>query len=80
MNHFDLRPKRRSAFRISLGKKYYTLKRYLEWYTDNKEYAKTKKREKLPFVSSSHKTILLRKLKDVDMWYQHNKVKNLADR
>jgi vancomycin resistance protein VanW len=77
MNHFDLRPKRRSSFRISLGKRYYTLKRYFEWYTDNKTYAKVKASEKLPHVSFSHETILLRKLKDVDMWYQHNKVKNL---
>jgi vancomycin resistance protein VanW len=77
MNHFELRPKQRSAFRISLGKRYYTFKRFLEWYTDQKKYAKTIKSEKLPFVSFSHQTILLRKLKDVDMWYQHNKVKNL---
>jgi vancomycin resistance protein VanW len=77
MNHFDLRPKRRSAFRISLGKKYYILKRYMEWFTDNKTYAKAIKSEKLPFSSFSHQTVLLRKLKDVDMWFQHNKVKNL---
>ncbi len=77
MNHFELRPKQRSAFRISLGKKYYTFKRFLEWYTDKKKYAKTIKNEKLPFVSFTHQTILLRKLKDVEMWYQHNKVKNL---
>jgi vancomycin resistance protein VanW len=77
MNHFNLRPKQRSAFRISLGKRYYTVKRYIEWFTDQKKYAKTINDEELPFVSSSHQTILLRKLKDVDMWYQHNKVKNL---
>jgi vancomycin resistance protein VanW len=77
MNHFELRPKQRSAFRISLGKKYYTFKRFLEWYTDKKKYAKTINNEKLPFVSFTHQTILLRKLKDVEMWYQHNKVKNL---
>jgi vancomycin resistance protein VanW len=77
MNHFELRPKRRSAFRISLGKKYYTMKRYIEWITDDKKYAKTIQKEKLPFSSFSHRTILLRKLKDVDMWFQHNKVKNL---
>jgi vancomycin resistance protein VanW len=77
MNHFELRPKQRSAFRISLGKTYYRMKRYLEWYTDKKKYAKITKSEKLPFISFSHRTVLLRKLKDVDMWYQHNKVKNL---
>ncbi|WP_137790391.1 VanW family protein [Bacillus sp. E(2018)] len=78
MNHLDLRPKRRSALRISLGKKYYRLRRYIEWFTDEKTYAKTRKKEQLSFVHFSHKTILLRKLKDVEMWYQHNKVKNLS--
>ena len=77
MNHFDLRPKRRSALRISLGKKYYMLRRYIEWFTDEKTYAKTRKNKQLPYVHFSHQTILLRKLKDVEMWYQHNKVKNL---
>lgn len=77
MNHFELRPKQGSSFRISLGKKYYTFKRFLEWYTDKKKYAKTIKNDKLPFVCFTHQTILLRKLKDVEMWYQHNKVKNL---
>ncbi|WP_232361873.1 VanW family protein, partial [Bacillus thuringiensis] len=31
----------------------------------------------LPCTAIQHRTILLRKLKDVDMWYQQNKVVNL---
>ncbi len=34
-------------------------------------------KKKLPCTAIQHRTILLRKLKDVDMWYQQNKVVNL---
>jgi vancomycin resistance protein VanW len=33
--------------------------------------------EKLPFSCFAHKVVLLRKLKDVDMWMQYNKIANL---
>lgn len=72
----DVKPKRRSVWRIYFGKKYYRLKRYAAWYLDHKKYA-LKKGPLLPYVTYSHQTPLLRKLKDVDMWLQHNKIKNL---
>jgi vancomycin resistance protein VanW len=72
------RPLKRSALRIYFGKLYYQLKRYIEWYTDDKAYAKQKEETKLKHVIFTHKTPLLRQLKDVDMWLQHNKVTNLA--
>lgn len=77
-----LKPRHRSAWRIYLGKKYYRMKRYLTWYLDKKKYA-LKKGSVLPYVICTHETPLLRKLKDVDMWLQHNKMNNLrlaADR
>jgi vancomycin resistance protein VanW len=77
MNHVDLRPKKRSALRIWLGTQYYILKRWLEWTSGNKTYATELTSEMLPYKAFSHKTPTLRKLKDVDMWYQHNKVINL---
>lgn len=40
-------------------------------------FATTYLQKKLPFVYFSHQTILLRKLKDVDMWLQENKITNL---
>ncbi|MBQ7776531.1 MAG: VanW family protein, partial [Lachnospiraceae bacterium] len=43
----------------------------------HKMFAHRYQSEKLPFVYCSHKTILLRKLKDVDMWLQQNKIVNL---
>lgn len=74
----SLKPIRRSALRIYFGKKFYITKRYIEWYTDRKKYAVKKSEELLPHKIFAHQTLLLRQLKDVDMWMQHNKVKNLA--
>ncbi|WP_176573611.1 VanW family protein [Neobacillus novalis] len=71
-------PIKRSQLRIYLGTKYYRLKRYWEWYTDGKSYAKQKETAKLKHIIFTHKTVLLRQLKDVVMWLQHNKVKNLT--
>ncbi|WP_156203599.1 VanW family protein [Candidatus Syntrophocurvum alkaliphilum] len=73
----SLKPIKRSALRIYLGKKYYRLKRYIKWYTNRKKYANKKESMPLPYIISSHKTPLLRELKGVDMWLQHNKIINL---
>jgi vancomycin resistance protein VanW len=73
----SLKPIKRSRLRIYLGKKYYRLKRYFDWYLGGKKYASKKENSLLPHVIFTHKTPLLRELKDVDMWLQHNKVKNL---
>ncbi|MCT2537693.1 VanW family protein [Aquibacillus koreensis] len=72
------KPIDRSTFRIYLGTKYYRTKRTLEWYTDHKRYAKEKREKPLPYPIKQHQTILRRQLKDVDMWYQENKIKNLS--
>ncbi|QOR64736.1 VanW family protein [Cytobacillus suaedae] len=74
----SLQPITRSKLRIYLGKKYYRMKRYAEWYAGDKKYALKKETSQLPNVIFSHKTLLLRQLKDVDMWLQYNKIKNLA--
>ncbi|KSU61670.1 vancomycin resistance protein [[Bacillus] enclensis] len=73
----EFQPKKRSAFRVFLGTGYYRAKRYLEWLTTHETFAKTKEAELKQHVIHSHRTPLYRKLKDVDMWYQENKVKNL---
>ena len=71
------KPIKRSAFRITLGTMYYGMQRYMLWAKMNSQFAKTKSTELLPFKYFDHKTILLRKLKDVDMWMQYNKITNL---
>jgi len=73
----DIKPKKRSKLRIILGKIYYRTKRYLDWYFGSKKYTKNKVNESLEQLIFTHKTPLYRKLKDVDMWLQHNKVTNL---
>lgn len=73
----SLKPVKRSSLRIYFGKKYYRFKRYLDWYFGGKKYAAKKESSLLPHVIFIHKTPLLRQLKDVDMWLQYNKVKNL---
>ncbi|CAG9620504.1 VanW family protein [Sutcliffiella rhizosphaerae] len=77
MNHVNLRPKKRLALRIWLGTQYYIMKRWLEWKKGNHKYTEEQSEEKLPYKAFLHKTPTLRKLKDVDMWYQHNKVINI---
>jgi vancomycin resistance protein VanW len=73
----SLKPIDRSPLRIYLGKKYYRFRRYIDWFSGKKKYAKNKDNAPLKKLVFTHKTLLLRELKDVDMWLQHNKVKNL---
>jgi vancomycin resistance protein VanW len=71
------KPIKRSRLRLWAGKVYYTLKRYIYWYLSRTTFAKTLSNILLPFEVFDHKTTLLKNLKDVDMWMQHNKIKNL---
>lgn len=73
----ELKMKKRSKLRIELGKKYYTFRRYLDWIFGDKKYSALKKDNDCNNPWFKHKTPLYRKLKDVDMWMQHNKVHNL---
>ncbi len=74
----NLKPIKRSPLRIYFGKKYYRLKRYKEWHIGNKNYALVKEQNVLKHSVFSHRSILLRELKDVDMWLQYNKIQNLT--
>lgn len=73
----NLKPKMRSYMRLYLGKMCYTFIRYLSWYINKVKYAKTRNVKLFPIVVFQHQTPLLRKLKNVEMWLQYNKVKNL---
>lgn len=73
----SLKPKKRSRMRIFAGMLYYRYRRYLEWYFSGKKYSKVSNNEALPYTVLSHKTPLLRQLRNVDMWMQYNKVVNL---
>lgn len=71
----DLRPIKRSKLRLFLGKKYYTYMRYLLWISHKYKFAHDK--GELKYKCFEHKSLLLRKLRDVDMVYQYNKIINL---
>lgn len=77
MNYKEKKPIKRSKARLFLGKKYYTIKKYKEWYFSRKNYASFLSKELKPYLVFTHSTPTLRKLKDVDMELQHNKVTNL---
>ena len=70
------KPKNRNHFRLLLGKTYYTWKRYLDWVFGDYTFARIQKMI-LEYEYFSHSSILLRKLKDVDMYLQYNKIENL---
>lgn len=71
------KPIKRSKFRQFVGKEYFCLKEKIKWRIDGIKFSKTKKLDKLPFEIIKHQSVLLRKLKDVDMILQRNKITNL---
>ncbi|MGF7046908.1 vancomycin resistance protein VanW [Paenibacillus sp. DS2015] len=72
-----MKPKKRSSLRLFVGKRYFVYRRYVKWIIGAERYAKTISNHLLDHTISSHATPLLRELKNVDMWMQHNKVNNL---
>jgi vancomycin resistance protein VanW len=62
---------------MALGKAWFITKRRISWYTSAKVYAVRRASENLPFAHANHRTPLLRPLKGVDMWLQHNKAASL---
>ncbi len=71
------KPKIRGPLRMWLGKRYFILKRYLKWYFGKQQFAKTIQQKELAHVIKEHKSPLLRQLKNLDMYLQHNKIVNL---
>lgn len=69
-------PIHRSKLRLLAGIIYYTIKKYFYWYFSRTNFAKNIE-NRLEIEIFTHKTVLLRKLKNVDMWMQENKITNL---
>ena len=70
-------PKKRTRLRLFLGMRYFTLKRYLHWIFGGFKFAASRSCVVLPYCCFTHATPLLRRLKDVDMQLQYNKITNL---
>lgn len=71
------KPTKRSYLRSFLGREYYTLKRKFQWLTRSHEFARQEPGTKLAHSIFRHKTMMLRPLRDVEMYLQHNKITNL---
>src|SRR3989339_1230018 len=67
---------RRSKIRIFLGTIYFSLKKHFYWNFSRAKFGQITD-QKLPIEIFSKKTPMRRKLKDVDMWMQENKINNL---
>ncbi|MDO3411550.1 VanW family protein [Saccharibacillus sp. CPCC 101409] len=72
-----LKPVRRSKLRLAAGRAYYTGRRYADWVLGGKKYASQRRNQSLAHRVFEHRTILMRRLRDVDMQLQVNKVTNL---
>lgn len=71
------KPITRSNIRQFFGKEFYILKRKMKWYLGKEKYAKNKVDHQFPFQVFQHKSLILRPLKNVDMYLQENKRTNL---
>ena len=71
------KPRNRSDLRLKLGMTWYGLLRRVLWLRQRKNFARNIAAEPLPYAAFSHSVPLMRKLKNVDMWLQENKVVNL---
>lgn len=70
-------PINRSNLRKFLGKEYFIIKRKINWLFGANNFAKKQTDVKFDNSLIKHKSFLLRPLKDVEMYLQHNKVTNL---
>lgn len=70
-------PIKRSTLRLIFGRAYYTFRRRLTWLFGASVRLAERREALLEFEHAFHSTPLLRKLKDVDMQLQHNKLVNL---
>lgn len=73
----DLRPVRRSRFRLAIGKCWFRMRRYAQWLTSDMKLAGQRQTSSLAHPVFSHSAPLYRKLRDIDMRLQTNKVVNL---
>jgi vancomycin resistance protein VanW len=68
---------KRSRLRVFCGSLFYKVVRILYWNFSNIDFA-SKANDTLEHEVFRHKSLLRRNLKDVDLWMQENKIKNLT--
>jgi vancomycin resistance protein VanW len=70
-------PSKRTYLRNLAGREYFVLKRRLKWLANHRNFARPDKDIHLKHSVFTHHTMMLRPLRDVEMYLQHNKVTNL---
>lgn len=71
------KPIQRGRLRQILGKEYFILKRKYNWWLGDKQWATSKQQQFFKHTIFRHQSLILRPLKDVDMYLQENKRTNL---
>ena len=71
------KPKYRHPLRRKIGKEFYCIKRRFQWLSKNYNWAKSKTSFSFNHEVKSHRSLILRPLKDVEMYLQENKRTNL---
>ncbi len=71
------KPAQRGYLRKLFGREYFILKRRLNWIFAKGNFARPLGGTQLQYRAIKHHSVLLRPLKDVDMYLQHNKITNL---
>jgi vancomycin resistance protein VanW len=71
------KPKQRNLIRKYLGKEFFIFKRYISWLFEGATFARINNTVHYNNSLIKHQSLLLRPLKDVEMYLQHNKITNL---
>ena len=71
-------PKKRSPLRKKLGKEFFCIRRRFHWFFSSNKWAKPEQNSTLTHCVKTHRSLILRQLKDVEMYLQHNKRTNLS--
>lgn len=71
------KPKKRGYLRSLAGREYYVGKRRFKWFANSRSFARPDINISLDHSIFKHRSMLLRPLKDVEMYLQHNKITNL---
>lgn len=71
------KPINRNILRQRIGREFYILKRKFDWYFGHQKFASTFDSSFIGYSVFKHNSIILRQLKDVDMYLQVNKIQNL---
>lgn len=71
------KPKKRSSFRLLLGREFYIARRKYQWLSQRKDWASLQPDQGFEHSCFEHRSIVRRPLRDVDMYLQDNKRVNL---